>query len=209
MPDTSASLYEQLFPLTTVMKQRVVDNFSGDSVNERWTELNVSSTPTYGMVDGVDGGAFIKTNTTNNCQGKFTFNNIRQYEPTGAVCISVWKTLQTTSVDMAAGIMKDGTVGNEDALSRAFTTVSANYVLSTGDASTESHTASSVAIDTNYHSHKVECGSVNVKHTIDGVLETTKTTNRPTFRLQPIVQARTLTTAIREINITYIEAYNT
>jgi hypothetical protein len=32
MPATVASLYEQLFPLTTVMKQRVVETFSGDCI---------------------------------------------------------------------------------------------------------------------------------------------------------------------------------
>ena len=203
------SLYESFQALTSIQVSHFVEWFSGSSLPSYWTQLNVSSTPTFGIVDGIDGGGFIKTNTTSGCQGKLTFNNKRHYDFDDSTIISVWKSLDTASCDHAVGLMNDGSVGIQNALSRAFTDTSANFILNTADATTETSTASDIPIDTAFHTHKIVCGASDIKLYIDGVLKVTKTTNRPTVKLQPIVQGRTLTTAEKEINITYLEAYNT
>ena len=111
MPATVASLYEQLFPLTTVMKQRVVENFSGDAPDvDRWGFGNQDGTTgnLASMADSVDGGLKLTcgtsaggqslwmsfmtgTSLTGSDNGTVTTIPFKPYSSTGAVMISVWK----------------------------------------------------------------------------------------------------------------------
>lgn len=83
----SPSLYEKLNLTPKIMRQRVVENFSGALLNERWNTTLESGTPTFAMSDTIDGG-FETTMTTAAFNAlKVNFNNRRQYDPNGCVSI--------------------------------------------------------------------------------------------------------------------------
>lgn len=208
MPVTSESLYEQLFPLSTVMKQRVVENFSGDALDtDRWTTNNHNGTNTFTMDDSTDGGFKITTAGADGNAGSINFNNKRQYSPTGSTILSSVKLSSTSTLNAQAGLVN--VVGNVTTSQVAtFRTSSSYFALFTAGGSF-SATDSSISKDTNYHTHKIECGSSDVKYTIDGSLEITKTTNRPTVKLQPYFFTRADTASAKTGHINYLEAYNT
>jgi len=210
MPTTSASLYEQLFALTTVMKQRVVDNFSGDSINERWTQDTGSGSPTYAMDDAVDGGFKITTGATDGYWGAIHFNDIRQYAHDGSVVIVVMQSTTSGSFNQTeSGLSDVMNTGSTDCIKLRNMFQSTNYDLFTGDGSTSSKTESSITNDTSWHVHKGELDASNAYHTIDGTLETTKTTNLPDGKMEPYFFQKTNTNSGRTGNIRYLEAYNT
>jgi len=98
-------LYELLYG-SSLAKQRVVDDFSGDTLNERWTTNNVSGSNTFQMSDNIDGGFEIVTGSSLNNAGSITFNNIRQYSNVGASVIQVSQS--TSAVDR----LKQGGLSN-------------------------------------------------------------------------------------------------
>jgi hypothetical protein len=206
------SLYEHLYPLTTVMKQSFVANFSRHSLDtKRWHYADINGSNTGAMSDSVNGGYSITTAGADSNSAMISFNDIRQYDPTGNVSISVWKKDVELSAGLGGLVSVDSAIHPtlECAVTRNGST-SAKIALLTGDASSTSATDSSIDDDTAFHVFKIECTSPNIQQTIDGVLETTKTTNRPTVKLQPFfgVQFRGLSgTAV--FNLTYCEAYNT
>ena len=84
------------------------------------------------------------------------------------------------------------------------------FFLGTGDNSSSSNTAGDVDNDTAWHSYKITCGSADILLTIDGVLDITKTTNRPTLKMQPFVEGQSFgSTGARKISVRYMEALNT
>jgi len=207
---TSASLYEQLFPLTTVMKQRVVENFSADALDtNRWTTVNNNGSNTFAMSDESDGGFKITTGATSGNHGAITFNQKRQYSPTAAVCIGIMKfDNSTNTAQLGLANVADNILTGTDQSTCRFSGISNAINLTTGDASTYSATNSSVTSDTSYHSIKIENGSSDIKLTLDGSLQVTKTTNRPTAKQQPFFAVRTGENVANDANIRYIEAYN-
>ena len=82
--------------------------------------------------------------------------------------------------------------------------------LETKDGSTASLTASSIALSQNAFTYDIEGTSSNVKLGINGNLEVTKTTNRPTAACQPFlyIQSRS-TAAVKDYNVRYVECFNT
>lgn len=207
------SLYEHLFPLTTIMKQRVVDNFDGDTLNERWTQRIIDTAPTFAMVDAIDEGFSILTATVSDDGGALEFNNIRHYLNTASIVLGVIRPLQTTSIMTYIGFYntRTGFGGGTQLAEAGFDTFSdtVNFTIRTGDASATSVTSTTVVADTTFRLHQVELTSANSQYSINGNLEVTKTTNRPTIRLQPFFVVLTRTTAAREGRIRYLEAYNT
>jgi len=92
MPATVASLYEQLFPLTTVMKQRFVENFSGDSLDtNRWFFQSIAAGASAVIADTVDGGLQMTTTDGASPSGYLGFDNKCQYNPAGFRFISTCK----------------------------------------------------------------------------------------------------------------------
>ena len=207
---TFGSMYEALQPSSTISGQHFVEWFSGNSLPSYWTTTNINGTNTYAMSDSVDGGFSISTAGADSNSGTINFNNLRPFSPTGAVCISVWK----KDISNAAGQS-----GFANTISAMYPTtecalvrngVETNIALQTADATTSSVTQSNVAKDQTFHSYKIENGSTDIKLTIDGVFELTKTTNRPTVKLQPRIGVQKRSGAgTTVINITYCEAYNT
>lgn len=212
--DLFASMYETFNALTSVLPQHLVEWFSGSVLDSIFTFTQQDGSPTSAMADEIDGGLVITSGGVLNDQGILNFNEKRQYEPTGCVSISVWKAGETTSIRIFQGFTGNNFDFRVSGFGGTFAVAElnsgvANFALATGDGS-GSRTSSSIARDTNYHSHKVECGSANVKYTIDGVLEVTKTTDRPATKLQPQVTLIDDTGSTnKKINIRYLELFNT
>jgi hypothetical protein len=210
MPTTSASLYEQLFALTTVMKQRVVDNFSGDSLNERWTQWNETGTGTFAMSDEVDGGFSIITDATSGRSG-IGFNNIRQYSNSGLVVIAVIKRVSASNARTAVGAKNTQDFGAQiQGIQIQNHSGSTYYIIQSGDASTGSSTNMTTSVDTSWHNLKQELGGSDLKAYLDGTLEATHTTNLPTTKMQPLFASRSdASSNAVESRIRYMECYNT
>lgn len=204
-----STLYERLSALTQIIRQRVVETFTGKSLNERWTQTDVTGTGTFAMVDAVDEGFSISSGATTNNQSQVNFNNKRQYDFNDSVLLAVFRAVSTASNISYCGL--SGNILAYNGVEKAvfiMDSADTNFALSTADASTSSDTEGSVAIDTSFHLIKVETGSANIKLTIDGVLDVTKTTNRPTTKTQPVVGVKTTTSAAKESRIRYLEGYN-
>lgn len=209
MTDVQTSLYEHLFALTTVMKQRVVENFDGDALDERWTTRNVAGAGTFAMSDNADEGFSITSGETTNNESRIDFNNIRQYDPVSSIALLILEALSNTSAVQYGGFAGNTTTfdGVEKALF-CMDSANANSSLRTADASTSSETSSGVALNTNHNAVKVECGSSNIKLYLAGSLLVTKTTNRPTAKHQPCIGVKTTTGSGKALRTRYCEAYN-
>ena len=212
MPQIKDSLYEQLNPLTTVTGQHFVEDFSGDTLDTfRWTFADINGSNTSEMGDSIDGGYQITTAGADGNSGIISFNDVRPFDPTGNVLISIFKKNIELSAAIGGLVSVDSFLHptTECAVVRNGST-STKIALLTGDASTTTATDSSIDDSITFHIFKVECNSTNVKQTIDGVLEIVKTTNKPTVKLQPFfgVQKRSGAGAV-VYNQTYCEAWNT
>lgn len=155
------------------------------------------------------GGLSLVTGTDANDQAEIFFNDKRHYEPTACVCILVAKRISASS-QMSIGFDGSITTSSTHHARLKNRTSDTNTFLETRDGTTASETTTGLAIDTNFHSNKIECGSADVTLTVDGVLKVTKTTNRPSAKLMPMMLiANILVGTSREMRIRYYEAYNT
>ena len=206
---TFASVYEMFDPLTTVRKQRFWDWFSGDDLHSRWTK-STNGSSTFAMDDSIDGGYKIYPGASNTNYAQIHFNNRHHFSETGSVLITVWKQASTNGGATTVGLLNTNTSWNTNfAGSRFWSASDTKFELRTADASTASESATSVDVDTNFHVMKYECGSSDVKMWIEGTLEVTKTTNRPTTRLQPFFMAWNENGNRDYAHIRYLETYNT
>ncbi len=207
---TFTSVYEMFDPLTTVRKQRFWDFLSGDSLRSWWTSTDIAGTGTFAMVDVVDEGFSISSGATTNNESQINFNNRRQYDFDPSELICVFRAVAITSNVSYCGL--SGNILTYNGVEKALAIMDStgtNFALSTADASTSSKTEGSVAIDSVFRSYKITTGSANIKLTTAGILDVTKTTNRPTTKMQPVVGVKTVTSASKEIRTKYLEVYNT
>ena len=207
------SVYEMTNPLTTVRKQHFWEYFSGATLNSRWTQRNVTLTGTFGISDSVDDGMFISTNSSVTSIQHLDFNEIRPFSNVGSVFIGVAKRVTATSESAVRiglwDLITDGTGNKALSMNRTDET---NYKLETSNAGTQSssNTDTPIPIDTNWHVHKIETSTPNVKLTMDGILEVTKTTDKPATNLMPVLQVAGWSGAgVRTMNCRYVECYNT
>tara|TARA_R110000787_G_scaffold205308_1_gene315722 strand:+ start:577 stop:1248 length:672 start_codon:yes stop_codon:yes gene_type:complete len=223
MPATVASLYEQLFPLTTVMKQRVVENFSGDTLDtDRWATHGSGS---YNMGDSVDGG--LKLISPNSGAQSIDFapsdaTKKRPFNQTGSVMIVTSKmTLAQYSIQY--GGFRD--VYYTEAGSRAGWSTSGvtngnsfdNKIILLGSGTAVISVDTSIASGDihNWHTYKLELSSGTASLSIDGVLSGTgfasgssNPSNQCTPYLNSSASEGTITGGAIS-NFTYFEAYNT
>ncbi len=199
------SLYEQLYHPHQIAKQRVVERFDGDALDERWTAA--SGAAGGAMFDAVDDG-FGTTHSGDGSQA-WHFNNIHHYEPTGCVFIIISKrTAGTTSDFIQVGLVKsDFFTTTDDRFHISNNGGSTFYQLITEDVSATT-TNTSIAVDTIYHKLQGELNSSSGRLWMDGVLEATSTTNLPNAPLQPYIRSNRATTDYNA-HFRYYEAYNT
>jgi len=212
-PGSHDSMYEYFQALTSVQTSHFVEWFSGSGLSTIWT--TGGSGGSSSMSDAIDGGLAIATSTTNNSTQYIHFNDKRHYDYQDSVVIAVQK-ISTSPASFITGLIRSAS-GISNALLAAGVDLmgigrgeTGNYAIYTADGSTQSGTTSSVASDTEYHTFKGVMGSSNNLFYLDGVLEVTKTTNLcSTDGLQPFSAIRTGTTAVKTLNISFLECYNT
>jgi hypothetical protein len=207
------SMYESFNPLTTVNKQHFVDWFTGKQLSSIWTTHDISGAGTFEMADDVDGGFKIITNTGSTAKNSINFGDIRQYSPTASEVIFIAKRITDSGINGQWNIGLSYGNSNYPSHSIVVTNYPADtyYSLSStasSGVSRSSNTGTSTPVDTAWHSHRLTNGSSDLKLTIDGVLEVTRTAHRPIHNMQPLVQVYSVSLA-SEMRIRYFEAYNT
>ena len=206
---TFESVYEILNKPTEIRKQRFWDWFDGDALRSWWTKNDLVGNGTFAMVDTVDEGFGVTTGAINNNSSSINFGDIRPFNETACVCIGIVKRVSDLS-NLKSGLAN---ITLNDSIESAFyrdDTVRTFKELRTGDNIGNTVLATDIVIDTNFTKYKIECGSANIKLSLDGILKITKTTDRPTVRLQPDpLNMSTRTSAAREGRSRYCEVYNT
>jgi hypothetical protein len=202
------SVYEMFVEdLTTVRKQHFWEYFSGATLNSRWTTTSVVS---GAMSDSVDGGYSFASGTGTWDTGAINFNQKRTFSPTTAVAITVAK--RTGNGYMINGFNDSnntwGNSSNEAAISNLY---SATYLAGfNADGTTQSQGNLTQAVDTDFHTQKVECGTTATNYSIDNVLGLTRGTNKPIAKMQPIVSAMHYNSgSAPTAHVNYMECYNT
>jgi len=206
MPTTSDSLYEHLFPLSTVMRQRFVDNFSGGTLNERWTESE-TGTGSGAMVDAVDGGYRITSGAVSGNKRILNFNNKRQYDSESCTFISV-VTRVTSGVYTG---LNDSLQTLDNASNEAGTlnkTGASFQTALTSDSTTQSETNTDVAPDTSTRVYSGAVDASDFQLSFDGVLKVTKTTNLPIAKIQPWLMVFEQSGTAGSADIRYMEVFN-
>jgi len=206
------SVYEQLFPLTTVMKQRIVEHFDGDALcTDRWTTVCQTLSPAFAMADCQDEGFEIFTNA-NTERGVINFCGVRQYCCDAATMISLVRRV-TTETQTAVGL-NEGCAHFTGAVAYAAMfecTASCFKSLNTANtaASCQGGTDTCTAIDTCWTNYKI-CivDACCVTLAINGTVEATRTTFLPDVKLQPAFQSSSRCTGDKRGRIKYYEVYN-
>ena len=189
--------------------QRVVENFSGSALDsDRWEYRNVVGSGTGAMADSVDDGYEIKPSSGGADQSQIDFNGIKQYSPTGCAMISVAKSSSVSANHHVLGLINNHLLNISSAQTDSIIidTSAGNFRALSGDNGTWSSAGTVISNDTNFHVFKVEASSSNILYYADGLLRITKTTNRPTLKLQPRFVARY---ASSTLSVRYAEVYNT
>ena len=205
------SVYEITNSLKNDSKQRMVEWFSGDTLNSRWTISNSNSGYTIAIDDAVDGGLKMINNASHTHAAILDFDNKHQFSATSSVFIYTGKTA-TSSGGTMVGLAKD--YRQDNAYDSAMTQWDAGlgggtvYTLSS-DGTTQSAVSNGFARDANYHTHKLELTSTALLPSQDDVLGSSKTTNRPVDPLMPVVKSYSYSGNTTQLNINYYEAYNT
>tara|TARA_R110000765_G_scaffold131936_3_gene230443 strand:+ start:705 stop:1352 length:648 start_codon:yes stop_codon:yes gene_type:complete len=215
MPATVDSLYEQLFPLTTVMKQRFVETFSGSVLDtDRWYVTNTNASVS-GMSNEVDGGYYI-TDTNSYDYTKVSFNDKRQYDGRASKFIYQAKLSNAGATNASGGGLFNLNSDFDLTTSSGYQweqSANTNYLMC-GDGSARSWGTTS-GISAGYHTYSAEASLTSVVGSIDGVEVLTRTSNPPQNlpptsgtgnKLQPMFWHKGTS---ETFNINYFEAYNT
>jgi len=204
------SVYEMTNPLTTVRKQHFWEYFSGATLNSRWTTTNVTGSGTFAMADSADGGFIMTTGSGANYESNISFNNKRQFAHDGSIMIGVVQAVATSGSDAFMSLSDNATaaayVGGDNTASWEIEGGTQYCNTSDGTSVTRTALTSATAMGTGFRVGKVECGTANIKLTVDGVLEVVKTTNRPASAMQPKFSVFGNGKAL---SVKYMEAYNT
>ena len=221
MTSPSPSIYEKLFPLTHVMKQRFVEYFTGNALDtDRWGVMDGTAT----MSSTVDGGVTITSGTAIYAGGTFGFANsgstVPAISPFGNPCTMIYNLRSATATQPnthgagMVGQIRGDMAGNNSALwceRASFTKWKQRNINSSGYQSDVQSTEPYTQDNQDWHNFKLELDQTVTKGSIDGVLASSNSTYTPASGTQlcPMFgiqnQGNGLATSL-EIN--YCEVYN-
>jgi len=219
------SMYEVFNPLTNLNRQHFVEWFSGSVLDSIWVITNnAGGTGSSGMVDEVDGG-FSVTSDTGAFQGtELSFgggvgagnalHKVFDFDASVMLFVMKWDTDSTlvnaSGCGLHSEVRGDG-AGNNAAIMEYDNKSSFFRLRTINNAGSQTNTATSLLTDTNFHLHKIETKASSVDLTIDGATAVTSTTNLPTIGMQPNFggQKLTGTGTANTYQIRYVEAFNT
>ena len=213
----NSSLYERLSALTQVMKQRVVELFSGSSLNtDRWG----STQGTIAMKDAVDGGLNLLTGTGSFAGADLGFGtnittNIKPFSHDDSKIKFLARfnnpnsEINISQLGFSKEIRPDG--AGTDAVAWQSTTFSSFFRFRTiNGVPAQTDTNSTVSSDQSLHLFEIDCNASSCEGFIDGVSEVDVTTTLPSSAMQPMFGIRKPSgtgTAV-SVDILYCEAYN-
>jgi len=204
---TVESLYRQLYGPTEVAKQRVVENFSGDTLDERWS-ISHDKGGSGAMDDAIDGGFKQTSGGANDNTADLKFNDIKQYSNTDSEWIWVVKhPIVSSNLIFLHGL---GSIINADGYTARYRqSEHNNWQLSTTK-TTATNTDTGIVSTTNIVKFHGKIKSASATLFIDGILGATNTTTMPDKKLQPWSWYRNdAASVVRDINYLYFEAWNT
>tara|TARA_R110000751_G_scaffold55189_1_gene118402 strand:- start:754 stop:1392 length:639 start_codon:yes stop_codon:yes gene_type:complete len=212
MPAPVDSLYEQLFPLTTVMKQRFVENFSGDLLDtDRWgTVTQIVATCSASIDDTVNGGFKFETDSgAGSPSASMTFIDVKQFDATASTCIATCKK-NDDNLGIKIGLADNTNVSPTNHSLMVEGTLESYKSLHTKNSGGFTSTATTEALSQTEFSFKIENIIASSTLYINGVSGAVSTTNLPAGNLMPYyyIQSRS-TAAVKSYNSTYMECYNT
>ena len=191
-----------------VRKQQVAENFTGDSLDERWFLENVIGTGSAVIQDAIDGGMRLSTGANSSDRSDLNFNDIRQFDNDAVRVLFVFKLNQTTNYLFIMGLYDDDSIQERIAI-RGDDDVNTNFGLNTEGSDSNTTIYGSVTVDTNWHSvflhHPT---SIFTKMYIDGILDVLKTTDQPDLKLQPLIFMQSDTSGAKSVDVRYYEAIN-
>jgi len=205
------SLISKLYPPHVIPLQRVVEDFDGDALDERWQVNNISGANTFAMVDEIDEGFKMVCQVAVDATPAIDFNNKRQYEPTGCIMVAEYRSVTINgNQESQVGFNSNNTTTEGDHFARVGTRTSDGFVIRTNDGGVASTTTMNATEDTNWHTYEMILRSSDVQASREGILESTKTNDLPTLKLQPRVMTATGgSPTANEVRVRYFEAYNT
>ena len=203
------ALVDLLNPPDFVPKQRVIDNFSGDVLNERWNTRDIAGSGTFAMSDAVGEGFSITSGATSGNSSLIDFNDINHYAHNGSVMISVSKNVTSTSYFHVIGLVESGASPADTRISYTQDSTNSFQVLHTILNSTSTEVDTSLSLDQNFNLSRLETRASSGLLSVNGILEAISTTNLPDVALQPHFRQGTRTSGAREGLIRYTEVYNT
>jgi hypothetical protein len=208
---TYTPLYE-LLNGSSIANQRVVELFTGDSLNERWRQQDISGTGTFAMVGhGAGGGLSITTGAVAGARSEIDFNNIRQYDPAGCAFSAIVERITDGGANF--DLNQTGFVSTDANANNKVVMLNGNNItfirMATNNAGSSTAVDSTVVDDTVVHKYDVSITATLARGTLDGDMFGVSTTNIPTVKLQPVfMQSNSSSTSASEAIIKYYEAYN-
>lgn len=208
------SLYEQLNAnFTTIMKQRMVENFSGSALPPRWTFTNIQGSNSVDMSDVVNGGVVLQAQggTNNRCKIDFGDNAVRQYVPNADYFIGIARLGTATSVRLDFGFCETASISakTDTNILQVNRSASSFYRHQSEVGGSASSQDTDVPVDTTQHQYQIMGNASDLELYIDNVLKSTKTTDLPTGRQQPYLFVQAETGSSRNVFCNYIEVCNT
>ncbi len=187
-----------------------LDWFFGNAIKSYWTSVNNGAGGTSAMVQNAHNEGFEITTLAGLNDGlNFTFNDIRHYSQTGAVCIGIMRAVEGTDGLCFIGFHNESATFDRFAEVGKDAPANANFVIETQDGGALTTVASSIPHDTIFHRHKIELLSASAKYTLDGILEATATLTLPTVRLQPVFRGVNRVASVRNFRYRYLEVFAT
>jgi hypothetical protein len=202
------SFYELTSPLAKVQGQRFIDRFSGDASRSWWRQQDISGgTATFAMVDDVNEGFSIATDTTTGSRSELDFNDIRPFDETSVGVIAQTKRVTVTNGSMTVGLTNTNGNSGTDVLNFNDESSQTFKRMVSKDTAPNS-VVSTIAIDENWTTYKFQLTSSAMRGWINKSFECLSTTQLPNLDMQPFFLCANLSTNVSEVRIRYYEAWN-
>jgi len=181
------SYYEMLTDKLTIRKTKMLGWMEANFDTRLLWNVRLGTNASANQSAGVDVGLHLLTGITSDVFSIIDENDIRHFNEVASFVIGVIQTNNNTGAIERLGLAEVTTLaGYQNAANFAGYQADTNFSLETDNAGTTSRTATTtpIAMDTIFHTVQVECGASNILLSMAGVLEVTKSTDRPSANLQ-------------------------
>ena len=219
LTSSKESVIEHLQPLTTMINQRFVSDFTGnddvfrDIFTYHWTE-KTSGAGSIAMDDNIDGG--LKMASTASGYQIISFGDVgatpvRPFDGANSTFITTVKHTPNNTGYTEVGFHENPVSAEEYYFIYIYPSGNTYVRLQSNGASSTHLDLATLANSTDWHTYKGESKNSTIKLSVDGVLEGTQATAAkvPTAKLMPYVSAAYAGSGTGNTHIRYFEAWNT